>query len=389
MTATSDQTPIYLDNAATTPVDPKVREAMRPFLEEQFGNPSSKHRMGVRAADALDEAREHLAKATGAEAKRIHFTAGGTEANNLAVQGFARAGKKHGRHIVVGPTEHSSVGDAALAMRDDGFEVEFMRLDESGDLDLDHAASLLREDTTLVTQMVASNEFGTVYPIRRLADLVRERAPRAVLHVDGVQALGKLDVDLSELGADSIAVSAHKIHAPKGTGALVLERDLPLRPLFFGGGQEGKVRPGTQNPAGIVGFGEAIRLCELDRAAACQRMAKLRDRLAEGLAQQAGVRILKPGSSFLPTILSVLMPGVPSEVRLHHLDANGVMASAGAACQADAKDVNPALLALGLNADQARSVLRFSFGRFTTDEQVTEALQIVSRVSEELSALSS
>ncbi len=384
--------PIYLDNAATTEVDPRVQAAMRPYLEDQFGNPSSRHRLGVRAAKALDEARGHLARATGADPLRISFTAGGTEANNLAVLGLARAAVANGKHVVVGPTEHSSVRDAALALRDEGFDVEFMQLDAEGGLDLDHAATLLREDTVLVTQMVASNEFGTVYPIRDLARLVRARSPHALIHADGVQALGKLDIDLRELGCDSLSVSAHKIHAPKGTGALVLGGDFPIRPLCFGGGQEGKVRPGTQNPAGIVGFGEAIRICEADRAEACTRMHSLRLKMATGLRELPGTRILEPGganASFLPTVLSVLMPGVPAEVRLHHLDANGLMASAGAACHASAKNVNPALLALGLNLEEARSVLRFSFGRSTTEEDVASALKIVEHVSQELGALSS
>ena len=383
---------IYLDNAATTPVDPRVLEFMRPFLEEQFGNPSSPHRLGVCSAKALDEARGHLARATGADLLRIHFTAGGTEANNLAVLGLARAAIANGNHIVVGPTEHSSVRDAAFALRDEGFIVEQMQLDDEGGLDLEHAATLMREDTILVAQMVASNEFGTVYPIRELAKIVRAHSPHALIHADGVQALGKLDVDLRELGCDSLSVSAHKIHAPKGTGALVLGRDFPLRPLCFGGGQEGGARPGTQNPAGIVAFGEAIRICEADRVEASARMHALREILAAGLKKLPGTRILEPGGSEcsrLPTVLSVLMPGAPAEVRLHHLDASGLMASAGAACHASAKNVNPALLALGLNLEEARSVLRFSVGRSTTEADVEGALKIVEQVSQELEALRS
>ncbi len=383
---------VYLDNAATTPVDPRVLEAMRPFEEEQFGNPSSRHRLGVFAAKALDVARGHLARATGADPLRISFTAGGTEANNLAMVGLARAAVSHGKHVVVGPTEHSSVRDSALALRDEGFEVEFMRLDAEGGLDLEHAATLMRKDTVLVTQMVASNEFGTVYPVRELARIMRARSPHAILHADGVQALGKLDVDLRELGCDSLSVSAHKIHAPKGTGALVLGRELPLRPLCFGGAQEGRVRPGTQNAAGIVAFGEAIRLCEADRTEASARMHGLRAKMAKGLRKLPGTRVLEPGGegyTFLPTVLSVLMPGVPAEVRLHHLDDKGVMASAGAACHASATSVNPALMALGLNLEQARSVLRFSFGRSTTDEDIEHGLRVVAEVTQDLEALSS
>lgn len=384
--------PVYLDNAATTPCDPDVLDVMQTFLREEYGNPSSKHRLGLRAAEALEVARGHVARATGAERERIWFTSGGTEADNLAVQGLARAGAAHGRHVVVGPTEHSAVRDAALSLQDDGFEIEFMRLDAAGGLDLDHAASILREDTVLVCQMQASNEFGTVYPIRRLSELVRARSPHAALHVDAVQALGKLDCDLAELGCDSLALSAHKIHAPKGSGALVFARELPVRPLFFGGGQEGKVRPGTQNPAGIVAFGEAVRISEDSRAHCTAKMRDLRERLKRGLTQQEGLRVVEPGgpdAEFLPNILSVVMPGVPSEVRLHHLDARGVMASAGAACQAGAKAVNPALAALGMGVDESRSVLRFSFGRFTTEADVDRGIEAMREVSQELAAVSS
>ena len=383
---------VYLDNAATTPCDPDVLNVMQTFLQEEFGNPSSKHRLGVRAAEALEEARGHVARATGAHRERIWFTSGGTEADNLAVQGLARAGQSHGRHVVVGPTEHSAVRDAALSLKDDGFEIEFMRLDDQGGLDLDHAASILREDTVLVAQMQASNEFGTVYPIRQLSEIIRARSPHAAFHVDAVQALGKLDCDLAELGCDSLALSAHKIHAPKGSGALVFAREIPVRPLFFGGGQEGKIRPGTQNPAGIVAFGEAVRISESSRSRCTTKMRELRERLKNGLTRQEGLRVVEPGgptAEFLPNILSVVMPGVPSEVRLHHLDAHGVMASAGAACQAGAKDINPALAAIGLGVDESRSVLRFSFGRFTTEADVDRGIEAMREVSQELAAVSS
>ena len=282
-------TPIYLDNAATTPVDPRVIEAMRPYLEDQFGNPSSRHRLGVRAAEALDTAREHLSRATGADTRRIHFTSGGTEANNLAVLGLARAAKARGAHVVAGPTEHSSVRDAALSLRDEGFEVDLMRLDSIGGLDLEHARSLLREDTVLVAQMVASNEFGTVYPIRELSRIVRAASPNALIHADGVQALGKLDVDLRELGCDSLSVSAHKIHAPKGTGALILADDLPIRPLCFGGAQEGKVRPGdAESQRGSSVSVRPSASARQDRVEAGARMHELRSLARRGAPGASG-----------------------------------------------------------------------------------------------------
>ncbi|MDA1263905.1 MAG: aminotransferase class V-fold PLP-dependent enzyme, partial [Planctomycetota bacterium] len=254
--------PVYLDNAATTPLAPEVREALAPFLDAEFGNPSSRHRLGVHAAEGIDRARSALARAVGGRPADVLFTSGGTEANNLAVLGAARARRAHGDVVVVGPTEHPSVFAAAEALREEGFEVRVLQLDAAGDLDLDHAAIQLDERVIVVAQMLVNNEFGTIYPVRALARLVRARCPRAHVHVDGVQALGKVELDLTELGVDSLAVSAHKVHAPKGTGALITAGEQPLRPLVFGGGQQGGVRPGTENVAGIVACGEAARLAD-------------------------------------------------------------------------------------------------------------------------------
>src|SRR5688572_25294568 len=248
---------IYLDHAATTPQDPAVRAAQEPYLGESFGNPSARHAGGVRAAEAMDRARGQLARALGARPEGVVFTSGGTEANNLAVLGLARAAGRRG-HALVGPTEHPAVRGPAAALEEEGFEVERLRLTQGGELDLEDAGQRVRPDTVLVAQMLVQNEVGSIYPVARLAKLARARAPCVRVHVDAVQACGKLPCTLDELGADSIAVSAHKLGGPQGSGALVLRQGVEPRPLLIGGGQERGLRSGTQNVAGAVGLGAAI-----------------------------------------------------------------------------------------------------------------------------------
>jgi cysteine desulfurase len=363
---------IYLDNAAGTPLAPEVREAMLPFLEERFGNPSSRHPLGVDAAEAVDAARAAVARATGARPQAVTFTSGGTEANNLAVLGLARA--RGSGHVLVGPTEHPSVRESADALAEEGFDVETLVLDDAGELDLDHLASHLRPDTVVVAQMLVNNEFGTRYPVERVARIVRANAPRAALHVDAVQGLGKMALSIGELGAHSLSISAHKVHGPKGAGALVLAEGVRLRPLFFGGGQEEGVRSGTENVLGVVGLGVAARLAAESVPTAGEELLRLRTLLEAGLARVRGARLLAPGRERSPAICAVLLPGPPAEVWMHHLEERGVYTSIGSACQAKKRDLSAGLVALGLDQDSARQVLRISFARTTTRAEVEAAL---------------
>ena len=380
-------TPIYLDNAATTPLSPEVQAAMEPCLRDGFGNPSSRHGLGVRAAEARDGARRVIARALGAGDGAVVFTSGGTEANNLAVQGFARARRARGRHLLVGPTEHSSVRESALALAGEGFEVEFLRLTEGGELDLEHLEGALRPDTVVVAQMLVNSELGTVYPLGRVARLVRRSAPHAALHVDAVQAVGKVEVALIELGIDALALSAHKIHGPKGVGALVLAPGVdPPQPLLFGGGQERGLRSGTENVAGAVGLGRAVEIATGELEAATRNMGAARARLAERLAAVEGVRPLEAGRERAPSVLAVLLPGPPAEVWLHHLEREGVLTSVGSACQANRGGISNTLLALGLGEEEARRVLRFSFSPATTLDEVEAAAERLTRVAAELGA---
>ena len=244
------------------------------------------------------------------------------------------------------------------------------------------------ERVVVVAQMLVNNEFGTIYPVRALTRQVRAHCPHAHVHVDAVQGLGKLELDLGELGVDSLSVSSHKVHAPKGTGALVLAGERPLRPLQFGGGQQAGVRPGTENVCGIVAFGEAARLADLGLSEARATTGAARTALLRGLEQMPGARPVEPGSERIEAVQAVELPGAPAEVWQHHLEARGVMTSVGSACQSNTEHVSTALLALGFDAQRARRVMRFSFSRYTTLDEVDAALQVLLGVAPQLEALS-
>lgn len=380
---------IYLDNAATTALRSEVREAMAPFQTEAWGNPSSVHRRGVAAREAVDRARSQVARATGARPEQVIFTASGTEANNTALRGLGFRRDVEPGALWIGPTEHASVRACAEALEEEGFELSRGRLDAEGSLDLEQLRESIGPKTRLVAQMLVSNEFGSLYPISEVAAAVRARAPEARLHVDAIQALGKIVLSLAELGADSLSLSAHKIGGPQGVGALVVGRDVPLRPLVFGGGQERGLRSGTENLAGIVGFGRAVELVTAELAETWSTLRNLRGRLVEGLGRIDGVRCLQLGSEDAqqPGILSVLVPGAPAEVWLHHLDARDVVVSVGSACQANKREISPVLLAAGLDVDQARRVLRLSLSGQTTAAEIDQALRVLSEVASELASL--
>jgi len=275
----------------------------------------------------------------------------------------------------------------AAALEREGFELRRLRLESRGELDLEHAREQLDSRVVVVAQMLANNELGTVYDVRSLARLVRQRAPRARLLVDAVQAAGKLDCAPLELGADALALSAHKLHGPKGAGVLVLASEFPLEPLVHGGGQERGLRSGTENVPACVGLGVALELAELEREATLARWRELHAWFVQRLALLPGARVLEAGRERLPSIVSRVWPGAPAAVRLHQLERCGVFASAGSACQAAKNERSPTLKALGLSDDDARSTLRFSFGRTTTREELEQALAALEQVGRELAPL--
>ncbi|MBM3987643.1 MAG: cysteine desulfurase [Planctomycetes bacterium] len=377
--------PVYLDHAASSPLRPEARAAVLPFLEGEYGNPSSRHPLGARAAEAIARARETLAQALLVEPRQVTFTSGGTEAANLAVLGLARATRARGRHVLVGATEHSCVRACAAELAREGFEVELVPLDAHGEVDLAAFAARVRPDTALLAQMLVNNETGVIAPLARMAKLARARAASVRIAVDAVQAFGKLDCALCELGADALFLSAHKLGGPKGAGALALAPGVSCTPVLHGGGQEHGLRPGTENVAAIVGFGVAARLAQQQRPQWMTHVRRLRARLLERLTGLPGVRVVESASGAQePGILALMLPGAPAEVRVHHLAQRGVFVSAGAACQSHARELSPALRAIGLDDESIRCLLRLSVNLSTTLEDIERAAQALLEVSREL-----
>ena len=353
----------YLDCNATTPVDRRVLDAMLPALTGEFGNPSSVHAAGQRARALLEDAREELGQALGCEGRELVFTSGGTEANNLAVRGAAE-----GRAVAVGATEHPSVVEAA---RRRGTEVVVLPVDERGVISLDALDAALSAGVGLVSVMWANNETGVVAPVAELVE--RCRRAGALLHVDAVQALGKLPVDLHALGADFASVSAHKVHGPKGAGALYARRGVKLEAQSAGGGQERGRRGGTENVAGALGLARAATLAVAALAESGPRVRALRDRLEALALALPETRVNGAGAERLPGTLNVSFRGVEGEALLAALDLAGVAASSGSACHAGSVEPSPVLAAMGVPPEWARGAVRFSLSRTTTGDEVAHA----------------
>lgn len=370
---------VYLDYHATTPVDPRVRDAMLPFFTETFGNAASKtHSYGWEAANAVQHAREQVAALLGVSAKEICFTSGGTEANNLALQGVARANRAKGDHIVTVSTEHSSVIDTARQLEQEGFRVTFLPVDRDGLIDLDVFERALDDRTILVSIMAANNEIGVLQPIREAAALASARG--IVFHSDAVQAAGKVPFDMRELGIDLASISAHKIYGPKGVGALAVRRKKPpmaVQPIIYGGGHELGLRSGTLNVPGIVGLGQAAEICAAELTRESSRLRRLRDRLLERLQELDGVVVNGSLEHRLAQNLNVAFERVDAEALLMSLGEIAV--STGAACASASAAPSHVLAATGLDAELARASLRFGLGRFTTEEEVDFAADQVSK----------
>jgi cysteine desulfurase len=370
---------IYLDHAATTPLRPEALEAMLPYLGGSFGNPSSAHSFGRVARNALDEAHERLAVALGGTAREVVITSGGTEANNLAIKGAAWAGKAHGHRLVASAVEHHAVGHAMRHLEKFGFEVVEVPVDRCGRVDPDQLEAALDERTTLVSVMLANNEVGSIQPVREIAD--RLRARRGILfHVDAVQAAPTLDLDVQELGADLVTISAHKFEGPKGVGALWVRRGTQLLAQVHGGSQERHRRAGTENVAGAVGMAVAYECACADRPATAMRLRALRTRLSAACLAVEGVELTGHPTERLPGLLSLLVRGADGVAIAVALDLDGIAASTGSACATGSPEPSHVLTAMGYAGVEAVGALRLSLGRATTDAEVSEACQVVPSV---------
>lgn len=377
----------YLDYAATTPILEEVLEAMLPYQRDGFGNPSSVYAAGREARKGIEEAREQVAQAIGAQPNEIIFTGGGTEADNLAVKGIAFKARPRGNHVVTTAVEHHAVLHSAEWLERQGFRVTFLGVDRDGLIDLDALAEVVGPETVLVSIMLANNEVGMIEPVAEAARIVKERS-RALVHTDAVQGLGKIPVSVDDLGVAAASFSAHKIGGPKGVGALYLRRRTPMEPILHGGGQERDLRSGTQNVAGIAGFGRAAEIAAEEVEREGKRLAAMRDRLEEAIVASIGrVRINGPGAPRVPGTLNVCIEGVEGESLLLMLDAKGVAASSGSACTSGSLDPSHVLLAMGIPPELAHGSLRLSLGRGTTDEDADHLLEVLPPIVERLRSI--
>lgn len=386
---------VYLDHAATTPIDPRVFEAMRPFFGSVYGNPSSFHSVGKQVKDAIDEAREHVAQLLGARADEVIFTSGGSESDNLAVLGIARAHAAHGRHLITTSIEHPAVLEPMQHLKTkEGFDLTILPVDRNGLVDPEAVHQATRPDTILISLMTANNEIGTIQPISEIGSLIQKdrearKSPYPFFHTDACQAAGALELNVQKMHVDLLTLNGSKIYGPKGSGALYARRGIKVHPLQFGGSQERGIRPGTEFPAGIIGLAKALSLAQADRAEESARLVPLRDRLMDGILERVPrVRVNGHRTARLPNNVNVSFMDIEGEALLLYLDAQGVYASTGSACTSASLDPSHVILALGMPYEVAHGSLRFTLGRSTTTEDIDYVLDILPPLVEKLRSIS-
>lgn len=412
---------VYLDHAATTYLDSRIKEAMEPYWELEYGNPSSLYRTGRRAKDALDQARETIARFLACEQRasaygsgnanapmrirpeEIIFTGGGTEAINLAIFGVARMYKDQGRHLITSKIEHHAVLHSMEALTKEGFEVTYLDVDEYGLIDPEVVRRALRPDTILVSIMYANNEIGTIEPIAEIGKVIKEyrqekqKNPQLTTHnlqppffmTDACQAAGALEMDVQKLGVDLLALNASKMYGPKGVGALYVKKGIRLKPLIYGGGQENNLRSGTENVSGIVGFAKAFELAQMEREKENARLTGLRDYLIERLTAEIPKVVLNGHpTKRLPNNVNVSVLDIEGEAVILYLDAKGIYISTGSACTSTTLDPSHVILALGQPYEYAHGSLRFTLGKRTTREDLDYVMEVFPEIVEKLRKIS-
>lgn len=384
MTATKKR---YFDYAATTPVKKEVLDAMLPYFSEHYGNASSVHSFGREAKVVIDKARNQVADAIGSSPDEVYFTGGGSEADNWALKGYARMHKGKGNHIITTKIEHHAILHTCTALEKEGFEVTYLDVDEYGLVTPEEVKAAIRPETILVSIMYVNNEIGTVEPIKEIAAVTKEAG--VAFHTDGVQALGNLHIDVKDLGVDMMSLSAHKIYGPKGVGALYIRKGIRLQNLIEGGAQEKRRRAGTENLPGIVGFGAAAELATATLDAHIEKLAKLRDRLAQGIIDRI------PESKYNghpekrhPGNVNVCFKYIEGESLLLSLDLLGVAASSGSACTSGSLDPSHVLMSIGLTHEIAHGSLRLTVGDFTTEEDVDFVIENLVTIVDRLRQMS-
>lgn len=384
---------IYLDHSATTPSDPRVVDAMMPYLTERFGNASSVHSFGQEARAAVDRARRDLAGLIGARSNEVVFLSGGTEANNLAIRGLCEAVEAHGRHIITSAIEHSSVRGICESLEKRGWEVTRLPAYEDGIIRIEDVRSALKPDTVLISVMLANNEIGTLQPIQEIGALVREERAggrkHLWLHTDAVQAAGRIPIDVDELGCDLLSLSAHKLYAPKGVGALYLRRGVRVSSQNVGGHQERERRAGTESVPGIVAFGAAARIAREELSERDGHARELRDEFEKAVAARiCDVVFNGHCERRLSHISNISFRFIEGQSLLISLDLEGIAVSTGSACSSGTLEPSPVIRALGRDDELARGAIRFSFGKDNNLDEVEHVVNVLSRVTEKLRTLS-
>lgn len=378
---------IYLDNAATTPISQPVLDAMLPWLQEGYGNPSSIYRLGQQAQMALEESRQKVAVALGAKPQEIFFTSGGSEADNWAIKSLVRQSRLKGRHIITSAFEHHAVLHSMAALEEEGFDVTYLPVNENGVIRPEQLKSALRDDTVFISIMLANNEIGTIQPIRELAAISHQAG--VPFHTDAVQAVGHIPVDVQELGVDLLSLSGHKFHGPKGVGALYIRQGLRLQPYLSGGAQEKGRRAGTENVAAIVGMAKALELAVAALPSSMLRLSALRDKLIDQvLAQIPYCRLNGDRQLRLPGNANFSFQYVEGEGILLFLDSYGIAASSGSACTSGSLDPSHVLLAIGLPHEIAHGSLRISLGDQNSEQDVDKLLQVLPSIIQRLRDMS-
>ena len=382
------KTPIYFDHAATTPLAKEVLDKMLPYLTEVYGNANSQHVFGREAVKGVDNARDTIAKLINCKSSELYFTSGGTEADNWALRGIAHAHKNKGKHIIISPIEHAAMLVTAKELTKEGFEVDYMKVDADGFIDLEHLKSIIREDTILVACMLANNEVGTIEPIKEMAKIAHEKG--AFAFTDAVQAAGVLDIDVKDLGVDLMSMSSHKIYGPKGVGALYIRNGLKVDSIITGGHQERTKRGGTTNVAGVVGFAEAFKIAIAEREKNFEYITSLRDRFIDRILQEVPyVKLNGPyKTNRLPANADFSFEFIEGESILFSLDIAGIAVSSGSACSSGSLEPSHVLLSLGLPEELAHGSIRFSFGKHNTVEEVDYAVEEIKSAVKRLREMS-
>lgn len=375
----------YLDNSATTKAFDEVIEAVQSEMSDYYGNPSSMHIKGFEAEKKIKETTKIIASTLKCDESEIIYTSGGTEADNMALIGIARAYKRSGKHIITSSIEHAAVLQSAEFLKEEGYEITYLSTDSKGVINLEELENSIREDTILVSVMGVNNEIGIVEPIEKISEIIKKKNPNTLFHVDAVQAYGKIKLTPKKMGIDLLSVSGHKIHGPKGIGFLYVSYKVKIKPIIFGGGQQKNMRSGTENVCGIMGLGAAVKRIFDNFDEDTARMRELREYMIKGLKECEGVTINgadEEGSA--PHIVSASVKGVRAEVLLHSLEEKGIYISSGSACASNKPAVSATLKAIGVDKDLLDSTVRFSFSVLTTKDEIDYALENFKETIEKL-----